>query len=886
MISPKEYIGRITAGIVAFVILVLVLCLPECRVNAKYASEERIADFLGKLEIGAYSGKGVTRVDFASMIMKAVDAYENNNVVEESVFLDVEGIPVSFVNPAVSMGYFKVPDDRKFRPYDYVTYEEAVAVCVRVLGYENMAVQKGVMAEYIVFAQRLDILSGVSASDFHADSVNRLVYNMLHGMCAKKTYTASDLSHIEIGTVSLLEEIYGIRFLSGSVTSINGLARVGTDAVNAQKIMIDGNSYVTLDTYDTEKFLGIYVDYYVTEMNGREILFAMYACTEQTSIRLYGSDIVKAAEDVSSLTYYNGKSSKTAKLAKDITVIYNNENRFAVTANDFLGEDVTVILTDADKDGVYDHAMIKKPEYHKVLTVNADYMRLDFEDGSNPLLLGEISDEDQLMIVSQNGSKAELADIKNGSYIEVLLSKTASGEIDYEKAITITLLENKITGKAEAITSTDNRIVIDGTEYPYISDISDEIQLGEIADFYIGTSGTIVAVGENSYDSTMYGYWVAAAKEGGLSGEIKVKLFTQNNQMKQFKTDKKVKFSGYINGVYEDNRAVQAEELLKYVAKPQLVRFYADENDVLKQVHVAYDHSGEPSYEGYDPDRFSLEYHSKNGRFFNVVVNEDYFYDASSVIFSIPEDGKDEDYHADKYSYYAEERNVELMAYDSNDKWAIAAGVMISSDSAAAEPENDVIADEYVVLISKKISVLDEDGMPITAYTGYCRGAEIKLIPYRETLSDKTISVPAQGEKSEIFFNELNPGDVLQCWKNSDGKVRQMNVLHRFDAKNPKPAYYSLEPGSGYLSVCITEFGAVTKSRPDSYFRLESTDKRYNLADLRYPCYIYEFDVNTGRVTVLKSLGFFDDVSSENPDYVFAKTRRTSLRDVVIYRSN
>ena len=889
MVNKKLYLSKIISCIIILSTIFTVFCFFEVKVNAAdTANNERVVDFLNKLDIDAQTGEqGVTRLEFAAMIMKAVNQYNNNVNIDKSVFDDVEGVAVSYVNQAVSMGYFVVPEDKKFRPYDNITYQEASAVCVRVLGYESFKASNRGMSAYIDIATRLKLLRDVNIGDFTVDSVNRIVYNMLHSDVARIEYSNGSVLSTKIGDTSLLEEVYGIRMYRGVVRSINGVSIVGCNAVNSDRIMVDGNVYAINEKYDTHKYLGNNADYYITNMDGEDTLFAIYENPNSNTIVINGNKIKSVASDLSQITYYNMNNSlKTVSLIRNFTGVYNNSNKFSISKADFEGSGTFITLKDNDGDGNYDIVYIEKPEYYQVASVSITYERIDFKDSNEPLQLSKVTDASQLCVILEDGREVDYLSIVKGSCVEVLLSRTESGAIDYSKSIKILILENKVSGRITNIADggDDNTITINEQEYGYISDIRDKLSVGKTADFYIGSCGKIVIVSQGYMSDDMYGYLVKSYSES--DGRTYLKIFTQNNKMKVFSTGDKVSFTGYKDGGYVENKSISSQELINYASSSQLVCFSADDDDVLKKIVLAYDYSNDSTYNGYDTDRFSLEYHSLNGRIFNVVASEDYFYNSDSIIFNIPADGNTKDYFVESYSYYAEQNNVEVMLYDANEKWVVSVGVVITSDSAAQEPDDETLGEENIAVISEVYSMLNDDDEVIRAYKAYRCGQEVELIPNKETLSDKIISVPNQGEKSKILFSELEPGDVIQFWKNSAGKVSQINVLFRFNKSNLQPKYYNIWPHEGHISVLITDFGKVTKYSQGSYFMLENTDKKYNFGDTRQKTYIYEFNVNTGAVNVLDELGFLNDETSENPDYVFTKRRRTSLRDVVIYRNN
>lgn len=185
----------------------------------------------------------------------------------------------------------------------------------------------------------------------------------------------------------------------------------------------------------------------------------------------------------------------------------------------------------------------------------------------------------------------------------------------------------------------------------------------------------------------------------------------------------------------------------------------------------------------------------------------------------------------------------------------------------------------------KTVRIDGTDYEYVSAFKAYSKGKEVTLVANNEELCDKNIDVPNQGEKSKIYFNELNPGDIIQYRTNQNGQVSLLNVLSRFDKDKMYAKYFVSNPSEDYLSYMILECGKVTKYKAGGYFTLENDlSRKYSLSDKRMPIYLYLYNLSTGTVEVLPSMSYLREATEANPDYVFVKTRRTSVRDVVIYR--
>lgn len=876
------YKNRIIAFAVTFsLILSLFIFSPVYAQKADFASENAY-NLLCRLNMDVKNENvKLTRLEFITAILQLVKQFDNSGELGKSCFDDVQGVAAGIVNTAMELGYIHGSGNGMFRPYDYITFEEAIVICVRVLGYEYAAGETYSFAKYYNIANSKDITDGVDASDFDAIAANVLMVNMLNAQCADTIYGENKIT---ISQTTLIESVYGISPYTGTVEAINGVSVTGVDTAPYGKVRIDGALYQCDEAYATSDFLGNTADCYITKINGTDTLFAMYKYEEGNTLILKYDDISSVESDLSALRYYEGKSSKNAKLAKDLSVVYNGTKKFNVSSSDFLSENVVITLTDGDKNGVYETAIIENPEYYKIAAADAKNMYIGSFNGKPALELEELSDRELLEIVKADGTPAAIEDIKKGTYIEVLYSKNNAGAIDYTKNIKIVILSETVSGKIDSI-EYGKSVFIEGKEYSYNSEIAHELTLGTVAVFYMGTNGKLIGISDVLPDAYEYGYLVGVKKDSGLSGGVSAKIFTHKGEMKIMTIADKVSYTGYIGTEYAENAGTDAIKLTEYITDAQLVKYYTDARGVLLKIMCAYDYTMDSEYEGNDDTKFTLEYHNRKGSFYNIVASEDHYYDNNSLIFSIPENGEDRDYSVGAYTEYPELNNVDIKLYDSSSSFICRVGVMTTSSTLSADFTDEELGDQNIAVISKKYKkIQDED--EVIAFKAYCKSKEVTLVAKREDLHDASVSVPSQGEKNTIYFNELNPGDVIQYKEDAKGKVILINVLHRFDKNDFSSKYYTQQANMGHLSIMITQSGLVDKYKPDGFFTVADSDgKKYNFSDTRVMYHIYIYDINTGDVEIVNPITYMNAADSANPDYVFVKCRRTSLRDLVVYRS-
>lgn len=181
---------RLISLIMTISLLAMLLLLPQ---HALALSEEDAATALMKeLEImqGDENGnmmldKKVSRAEFAKIAIAASPNKDSVAVgLKQSPFRDVPYTEwyAPYVKAAVSAGYVVGYLDSTYRPGNTVTYEEAVSVMLRVLGYDDSTFNDAYPYGQLSKAQSLNLLDGVNASigdELDRRQVMMLAYNAL-----------------------------------------------------------------------------------------------------------------------------------------------------------------------------------------------------------------------------------------------------------------------------------------------------------------------------------------------------------------------------------------------------------------------------------------------------------------------------------------------------------------------------------------------------------------------------------------------------------------------------------------------------------------------------------------------------------------------------------
>lgn len=864
----------------------------ETAVVKKLTDQEKATDLLQKLDIGIVSREGyITRQEFAMLIMQMVGLYDDVATVEDCVFDDVDDRLGGLMNSAVKLGYFTVPQNKKFRGGDYITVQEASAICVRALGYEDYVREK-TMDAYVTFARKLELLDNVSYSDFRNVDANQMLYNLLHAECA--TMYSYENKSIADEEKLFIEREFGITYFKGEIEKINEISLTGENSGQNGTVVVDGTECYT-DERIPMSSLGMRTEAYVTKVDDKVTLFALYPMYDGKVLTFNSRDII-VENDLSELRYVGGDKKVKYKLDRNLTVIYNYEKKFDVTAEDFMPESGKVMLTDNDRNGVYDLAIIESYRYYEIATVNDETERITDKNGNPAITLDTTDDNSKHYMYFADGTRMHyFTRLNEGDFLEVLYTEDSAGNPDPKKTIEIRVLGNFISGMVEQLRTESKTVMVDGMNYQYTSAVADHLSLGRTYSFVVGSAEDLVAIRsiEAGAGDGIYGYLVASGVESGFNGNLEMKIFTADGKMEVFRTADNLYYCGEQNGTYSERSKIDEETFFDLFNTPQLIKYALNNEGEIRKLWKAVDRSGlsHDEYEGYDLSKFTVEEIHESGRIYEQLASENYFYDDKSLMFVVPTTGKDEDYSVGHYRRLGPNiPGVHITLYDSNEKFIIDASVVRFNFGNWSMTLDD-LGVTTAALISDVIYSRGADEEIVRGYTAYQNGKEITLLPRDpESLRDNVVAEGIQGESDVIMFSDLEPGDVIMYKKDGNDLVVAFEVLYRYAAfareNNYEPKYFNSENGEGYVGRMQTVFGKLTYNKPQNYFMTDQSEtRRHNFTDTGEPWFFYEFDVNTGEITVLDALEYINDPNSENPDYVFVRSRRTSTRDVVIYRS-
>ncbi len=189
---------RIFSFIVSVAVILPVLAAPAAMPVYAADEESGIISLMKELEImqGDDSGdmeldRAVSRAEFAKIAVVAANAKDAVTFgLKISPYPDVtyDTWFAPYVKAAVEKRYIKGYEDFNFHPYDTVTYEEAVTIMLRVLGYSDSTIQGAYPYGQLSRAKDLDMLNGVEGEIGEEMSRRKVMYLVCNAL---QTETAS-----------------------------------------------------------------------------------------------------------------------------------------------------------------------------------------------------------------------------------------------------------------------------------------------------------------------------------------------------------------------------------------------------------------------------------------------------------------------------------------------------------------------------------------------------------------------------------------------------------------------------------------------------------------------------------------------------------------------
>lgn len=732
---------------------------------------------LGAIDENIDLNGNATKSSFLCMVLDATKVTTID--AEEQYFADV---PMNYyaaneIATGYNVGYIRGNGNGTFSPDKIINVNEALAIVMNALNYGYMAGS----SEYYNVIKNQNILKNVATkADGSLDNgaciillKNMLMaeYNMLTGVIGDKGIYTRD------GETTLLYLHYSIIHSKGIVTAtqnihLNGYGKTNLGYMRLDNVLIEDQEGLAAD------LLGFSVEAYVKETEIGYELFSVEKTQRNEELIIEAEDLTTKSTATKVVYKETSRKEKTIELPKNYTLIYNGRNYNGFGKNVFHIAQGKIRLVSSNSN---EYTLVYVYEYENkiIKKVNIQDKKVYIEGETLPI---DFSKKDKIL-QNEKGKTITCEELYEGLVLTVFASKSSVATYQVGKGDFIMVPD-----------SIDEDYIYMGEEkIPMTKDLkakSNTIKLGQKAIFMLDVFGYAVDFKLVSAD-TMYGYLVAFGVTSSKGGKVlfDVKIFTENNKMEIYSTDKDIRFGGKkqdsvtVITKFSEQTETDPKNL---VCVPQLIKFSVAENGTLKEMWKATDRSTEKDYIGYDEDNFTLDY-DLTGKTFqyrsgNNSFNTKIIANGSTLRFVIPESGEDKEYKcvtcAGGFSD-STTSGVKYKFYDLSKKRV--AAVLLDEGSSLSSFSNSTYQEP--VIVNKVSQIADSEGFTHIAIKGYQGGNEVRYVVEDDQLAD------TKGEWISAFAgikaSELVPGDIIQVnTSGSENYVQSMRILYRRNTPN------------------------------------------------------------------------------------------------------
>lgn len=542
-------------------------------------------------EDGTYKPeRTVTRAEMAKLLVEVL-GYGDLVAGSKSNFSDTQGHWAdSWIALAAGRGIVIGTGDGKFTPDRTVSYDEAITMVVRGLGYTDASNEIKSMTwptNYKVKAAELELLDGVKMAATGADrgGVAKLLFNALE---AKIVTVNSDGDVVESDN-ELLSRL--AKYDSAYAVYVDRLdadsKKYGGNIVDLEPYMYQTiKAYVSKSDNDVVVYVkdttslvvsGTVAD--VLDKNGKSL------ADDEAGFAIAEGDTVKVVvEDA------NGKETKVS--VKDaIKTLYNGEEE-TLQVEDFANllynkgvATITVVIEDKDEDGIIDTNELAEAAVAQKATKG---ILVDSNYNGKTRIVGKNAN----ITLPTDDGKADLANIKVTGAVDSLDDIKADDVVIAYEAISgdtvkLVVVRDAVEGSVTKTNSSSTTVYIDGVSYS-TSKITNSVRYGEkivVGDkgtFFLDNAGKIFAVDTDGEELTDYALVLSYAEgkysdrlDGSVSTYPQIKLLTQDGSKVTYKVLVSVEKDDDNKVVFDDvaiysNNTVTDKDFLKLGATPNV----------------------------------------------------------------------------------------------------------------------------------------------------------------------------------------------------------------------------------------------------------------------------------------------------------------------------
>lgn len=561
-------------------------------------------------DVSIWETRKMSRGEFAEMICKAFKLKTNSDKV---YFSDVPYDMWAFkpISALAEFGYVSVPEDRKFRPDDTITYAEALKILLSASKYDIYAEYNGGFPYgYIKAASKLKL---GAASDSETEVVYPTAIMLLYNVMSMGFY--EPLGYSESGSVDYRESddiifaaLWDTYIERGRLNAYYG-AGLNTRVNESDEVIIDDTKYkLAKEMYLDDCFLNeTEFIYKKTDSETKTIIYIEDA--ESKNDIVIDTDTLKSFDENScSFEYYRNDTVVKKSFGRGATIIYNGsvyDGSIKGIFDEFISmEKRGTMRLKSINGGEADTLIIKSYRNFAAGYADAITNRIFNKFDSSDCI--DMNDYEQ--VLKRNTEKAAIS--LDFSTLPMLLSVAESKD---KSVLEITVCREKLTGTVEKIMGDANEkyFTVDGKDYKINpvtykkqmfdrngNEMSASAFIGAEYEFYIDCFGEIGYMSElGAGDGFKLGLLIDGIKTDDVfENKLKFKILTETSGIVEYIANDKLtvdnklyKFDN-INGIMtamEKGAAVSGAKVKDGHLSKQIIRYKADENNRITEIDTA-----------------------------------------------------------------------------------------------------------------------------------------------------------------------------------------------------------------------------------------------------------------------------------------------------------
>lgn len=880
---------KITNKLISFFTVLAILCQFMLFAPADALAAKREVNTAGDLKflnaIGIVEevyeditlGEKITRLDFALAVAGIFGNRADSSEAEPQCrYNDMTGMgaeAIKAVNLLTDLGIISGTGDGSFRPYDDISYEQAVKMLVCALGYEFLALEAGgYPLGYFAQGATLGLTDGIALKNTDALTWQHFITLISNSLFVDIMESKSYGEDVELtiangdtllNTVMKIYSIEDAKITANSVTTVGGGEGVGYGVVEINRLRFQDPRGIA------DSFIGKEADVYYTEdKSGKKTL--LYINADYEILNLSIDDITSI--DGYRLTYYDDESNRdvTVSIATDAVMLYNGQALYWTPSMIDLESDGEITL---ERSGSSAYDVVTVDVCINILVAAVDYTECIVYDklssGSPEDLSGY--EADKRLVVYKNGEKTDIHGIETGSLISLYKSPDNS-------FMTVKVTDSKITGAISAYT--DQMVVIDGNEYKYSSSLGADFagRLGSVCTAYLNEYGKIIWFTVSASDTLRYGYVIDGGEETGMEKALYLRILSQDNKIEELKIADKIK----LNNVFESDAisAVKAEMLVSSAYKQQLIQYALNADGEIRLINTCKTSgiiSDRYRYEGLCEFMSKGDYNYRSTRYsFSGRAT----IDANTKVFIVSPSGSKqaEDFSLSSMSFFVGDRSYTVAAYNVDNGGK--ADVLVCWE--ALNSFSSVSIGGRVMMVDYITTTQNADGDIVQKVYGLSGGKYVSYVTDTDTELKTNIGTP----------RPLKRGDIVNLSYNRDGSVCFVKTLVDIDNQPTTNYSYSTNNAwkdnwaiSGAFYSMEGNNAIISKTNVSDLDTIFETPNFENLYAVTLPAAIMIYDENTDSVY----LGTAGDIltyktSGADASRFFVRFYKDNLNTVFIFK--